>query len=89
MTTIGKFFHRTNADCTIDSICSRCFMTIATGNSHDDLIGAEAAHDCTPACPAEALGQVRWKKGGERENLSADKAAGSFKGDHTAQKHFS
>jgi len=46
--TIGKFFHRTNVDFTIGSICTRCFMTIATGNSHDDVIEAEAAHDCTP-----------------------------------------
>jgi hypothetical protein len=51
MMTMSKFFHRTNGDSTIDSICTRCFITIATGNSHDDLIGAEAAHDCIPLIP--------------------------------------
>lgn len=71
MTTIGKFFHRTNANCTIDSICSQCFMTIAIGNSDDDLIVAEATHDCTPARPAEALGQVHWGRVGEDEDLAA------------------
>lgn len=48
MMTMSKFFHRTNRDSTIDSICTRCFITIATGNSHDDLIGAEKMHECTP-----------------------------------------
>jgi hypothetical protein len=48
MMKMSKFFHRKNRDSTIDSICTQCFMTIATGNSHDDLIGAEVAHDCTP-----------------------------------------
>jgi hypothetical protein len=70
MVTISKFFHRTSANCTIESVCTLCFMTIAIGNSDDDLIVAEATHDCTPAYPAEALGQVHWSRGNEFGDFS-------------------
>jgi hypothetical protein len=55
-------------------------MTIAIGNSDDELIVAEATHDCTPACPAEALGQVHWSRNGECEDFGEEQAAVPFRG---------
>jgi hypothetical protein len=46
MLLMSKFFHRTNANCTIDSICTCCFRTIAVGNTPNDLVGAENTHHC-------------------------------------------
>jgi len=51
MMTTSKFFHRTNADCTIDSICTGCFRTIAVGNTHGELLGTENAHHCEAPIP--------------------------------------
>jgi hypothetical protein len=46
--------HRLNKDGTIDSICSRCFRTIASCRHEEDLKAAEIAHVCDP----EALRHV-------------------------------
>jgi hypothetical protein len=51
MLTMSKFFHRTNANCTIDSVCTSCFRTIEVGNTLDELAGAENAHRCEPLFP--------------------------------------
>jgi hypothetical protein len=48
MMTMSKFFHRTNDNSTVDSICTGCFATIAVARSHEDLLEAEASHACTP-----------------------------------------
>jgi hypothetical protein len=40
------FPHRRNADSTFDSICIRCFQTIATSHSEADLKAGEDAHVC-------------------------------------------
>jgi hypothetical protein len=39
------FSRRENADLTQDSICMKCFLTVATG-SELELIEAEPDHDC-------------------------------------------
>jgi hypothetical protein len=41
-----KFFHRLNADNTIDSICLSCFLTAARVENKADLHEREAAHKC-------------------------------------------
>lgn len=41
-----KFFHRLNADNTIDSICLSCFLTAARVENKADLHEREAAHQC-------------------------------------------
>jgi hypothetical protein len=41
-----KFYHRVNADGTIDSICLSCFLTVARAVIGTDLQGLEAAHRC-------------------------------------------
>jgi hypothetical protein len=46
MMTMSNFFHRINVNCTIDSICTGCFRTIAVGNTHEELADPENAHHC-------------------------------------------
>ena len=53
MLTMSKFFHRTNANCTIDSVCTCCFRTIAVGNTLDELVDAENEHHSDPLFPTE------------------------------------
>ena len=48
MITAARFVHRVNPDSTIDSICSRCYETIASSNSETDLIKDEETHICHP-----------------------------------------
>jgi len=40
------FPHRRNPDGTFDSICTKCFATVATKTQESDLQDAEAAHIC-------------------------------------------
>jgi hypothetical protein len=48
MNGILDFVRRSNEDSTIDSICTKCFQTVASGKSVFDLIRAEEAHTCVP-----------------------------------------
>lgn len=41
-----QFFHRRNADATIDSICGLCFNTAASAMNVDELRAREAHHRC-------------------------------------------
>jgi len=41
--------HRKNRDGSYDSICLRCFATIATARREEDLIGPDRGHVCRPA----------------------------------------
>lgn len=41
----AKFVRRVNRDGSVDSICTHCFITVATG-SDAELDGAEAIHQC-------------------------------------------
>ena len=42
------FARRLNRDSSIDSICVKCYQTIATGHSDDELIACEQSHVCDP-----------------------------------------
>jgi hypothetical protein len=44
--TKPQFLHRKNADGTFDSICSRCFVTVATRFRETDLSRPERDHVC-------------------------------------------
>ena len=46
--THSAFPHRTNSDGRFDSICPKCFRTVATKYDEADLASAEAAH--IPLC---------------------------------------
>ena len=46
MKTIVEFVHRKNPDSTIDSICMKCYLTVATATAEDDLSAAESKHNC-------------------------------------------
>jgi len=43
------FPHRHNSDGTHDSICNRCFATVAKATIETDLVQFEASHVCDPA----------------------------------------
>lgn len=43
-----KFAHRKNPDRTVDSICTRCFKTIANVENEADLPRIEQRHFCDP-----------------------------------------
>ena len=46
MTSFISFARRQNGDSTIDSICTRCYQTIANGESEASLEMAESRHSC-------------------------------------------
>jgi hypothetical protein len=50
MTTFVSFARRHNADSTIDSICTRCYQTIAHERDETNLIDVEQSHFCDPSC---------------------------------------
>ncbi len=43
-----KYAHRINEDGSLDSICPRCFITIANSTWEADLERMETAHICDP-----------------------------------------
>ena len=45
----AQFAHRMNKNGTIDSICPRCYTTIATSIWEADLDRTEATHICDPS----------------------------------------
>ena len=48
MTAFPLFARRLNKDSSIDSICTKCFQTIATLACEDDLAEPEQKHICDP-----------------------------------------
>jgi hypothetical protein len=44
-----KYPHRQNRDRTWDSICTRCFRTVATCRTEGELANFEKAHVCNPS----------------------------------------
>ena len=54
------FLHRANRDGTFDSICLRCFHTIATETNEAALAGAEMEHQCVPSALTTPLPKI-WK----------------------------
>src|ERR1700735_1914967 len=48
MTSLVTIVRRKNEDSTFDSICKRCYQTIAREQDEADLLSAEQAHTCDP-----------------------------------------
>jgi hypothetical protein len=44
-----NFVRRFNPDGTTDSICRKCFLTVATATWEADLDSAEQCHKCDPS----------------------------------------
>lgn len=42
------FAHRQNEDNSLDSICTRCFATIASAENEGELTSNESIHKCDP-----------------------------------------
>jgi hypothetical protein len=48
MTSFISFAHRLNRDSSVDSICTRCYKTVANEKNESILLSAESAHRCDP-----------------------------------------
>jgi hypothetical protein len=48
VTTFISFARRPNHDSTIDSICTKCYQTIASADNASDLVAYEETHVCDP-----------------------------------------
>ena len=48
MTNLVSFTRRWNRDSSIDSICTKCYRTIASANREDELAVRERNHICDP-----------------------------------------
>lgn len=48
MPTTSSFARRRNHDGSIDSICYKCFRTVASAHTEAELQWAEKQHDCVP-----------------------------------------
>jgi hypothetical protein len=48
MTTFISFARRQNHDSSIDSICTKCYQTVASADNMNGLAVAEQGHLCDP-----------------------------------------
>jgi hypothetical protein len=48
MTSSISFARRRNRDSTVDSICTKCYQTIASERDETKLTSAEEGHTCDP-----------------------------------------
>jgi hypothetical protein len=48
MTTFPSFAKRRNSNRSIDSICTKCFLTVASVGSDEELVAHEEKHICDP-----------------------------------------
>jgi hypothetical protein len=48
MASINGFVHRFHDDGTVDSICRRCFVTVAIAQRESELLAPENLHMCKP-----------------------------------------
>jgi hypothetical protein len=48
MTSFISFARRRNHDSSIDSICTRCYQTVASGDTERELETVEESHLCDP-----------------------------------------
>jgi hypothetical protein len=48
MTTFPSFARRRNINSSIDSICTKCFLTIASEDSEEELVAHEEKQVCDP-----------------------------------------
>ena len=48
ITNLVSFTRRWNRDSSIDSICTKCYRTIASANKEDELAIREKNHVCDP-----------------------------------------
>lgn len=45
---LPNFLHRKNADATVESICTFCFLNVGSAMSEADLRSKEVQHHCDP-----------------------------------------
>ena len=67
MSSFITFARRRNHDSSIDSICTKCYQTIASGEDDFTLTSAEENHSCDPNAELdrqESLSHVHHSSGG-------------------------
>lgn len=58
MTSFVSFARRQNRDDSVDSICTRCYQTVASSSMVKDLAVVEESHVCNPNWSSESLGHA-------------------------------
>lgn len=48
MTSFVSFARRQNHDSSVDSICTKCYQTIASAENESGLAALEQSHHCSP-----------------------------------------
>jgi hypothetical protein len=56
---LPSYLHRANNDGTFDSICIRCFETIASAKTEEKLMDAELEHKCPPTTLSQRPVKIR------------------------------
>jgi hypothetical protein len=65
----AAFAHRHNSDGTWDSICPKCFFTIATEGTEEELLTYEARHDCVALMKSRMRAGIRMPIRGEEPTI--------------------
>jgi hypothetical protein len=58
MTSYISFARRRNHDSSIDSICTKCYQTIASGQDDSSLTNADEGHLCDPNAELDRLESI-------------------------------
>lgn len=58
MTTFVSFARRQNHDSSIDSICTKCYQTVARARTVSELVASEENHRCDPNMESDRLQMV-------------------------------
>jgi hypothetical protein len=46
MESVSDFMHKPSAGGTFDSICRKCYATVANEKHEENLVSSESGHDC-------------------------------------------
>jgi len=65
----AAFAHRHNFDGTWDSICPKCFYTIATEATEEGLLMHERRHDCAALMKSRMRAGIRGRICGEEPSI--------------------
>jgi len=76
--TRTAFPHRQNPDWSFDSICSQCFVTVATRRTEAELQRAESEHECK----GFDLGRMYWSEHEQRQNCERSAHQPNFQEDY-------
>ena len=70
MITVVPFAHRRNPDASFDSICTKCFQTIASEDSEGKLFAHEEGHTCDPIYEITRVNFDSWRSTSTRPSVN-------------------